>query len=113
MEREINLVCIGCSSLCHGLCLLSRYELLICILRLITKVFKTNDDLFGMLESISYSNTFTHLLLPCYNIVNNTSAVHCTCSYMMNAMDKTRRNSETATRARCVTVAMLLPRFLW
>jgi len=101
MEREINFVCIGCSSLYHNPCSLSRYELSISILLVTKNVFKTNDDPFDMLESISYSNTFTRLFLSCYNIVNNTSTVHCICSYMMKAVDEARSHSETTTVALC------------
>jgi len=101
MGREINFVCIGCSSLNHSPCSLSRYELSIAILLVTKNVFKTNDDPFDMLESISYSNTFTRLLLPCYNIVNNTSTVHCICSYVINAVDEARSHSETTTVAIC------------
>jgi len=86
MEREINFVCIGCSWLYHNPCSLSRYELSIFILLVKKSVFKTNDDPFDMLESISYSNTFTHLFLPCYNVVNNTSTVYCVCSYVMDRL---------------------------
>jgi len=99
MEREINFVCIGCSSLYHSPCSLSRYELSIPILLVTKNVLKKNDDPFDMLESISYSNTFTHLFLPCYNIVNNTSTVHCICSYVMNAVDEARSHSVTTTLA--------------
>lgn len=95
MEREINLVCIGCSLLYHSSCPLSRYELPISILRVTTNIFKTNDDPSDMLESISYCNTFPRLLLPCCIIVNNTSTVHYTCRYRMNAVIESRRNSQT------------------
>lgn len=101
MEREINLVCIGCTSLYHSPFFLSRYKLSISILIVTKKVFKTNDDPLDMLESISYSNTFAHLLVPCCNIVHITSTAHRICSYVLNATDAARRTAATATLAHC------------
>lgn len=111
MERKINLVCIGCSSLYHSPCFLSRYKLSISILLVTKNVFKTNDGPLDMLESSSYSNTFTHLLVLCCNIVNNTSIAHRICSYVLNATDEeARRAAATATIAHCSHQIVLLQR---
>lgn len=91
MEREINLVCIGCSSLYHSPCFLSRYKLSISILLVTKNVFKTNDGPLDILGPSQYSNTFTHLLVLCCNIVNNTSIAHRICSYVLNARRKQRQ----------------------